>query len=126
MSTTGNTTDLVDDARTDEQIELEALALEDVKLQDEQAAIAERREQIRARLLVLHPGTGSIPAGPYKVTVRTGARRLDPVKVAEAYPVVEHPELYKPAIDTTAVKHHLAPAELERFQTVGKPTVVIA
>lgn len=126
MTTTDHSDDVVDDARTDEQIEVEALALEKVKLADEREAIAERIAQIDARLLTLHPGTGSIPAGPYKVTVRAGARRLDPAKVAEAYPVVQHPELYRPAIDTAAVKHHLAPAELERFQTVGKPVVVIA
>lgn len=116
----------VDDVdRTDETIELEALALEDVKLADEAAAIAERRDTIRARLLQLHPGTGTVQAGPYKVTVRAGARRLDPAKVAEAYPVERHPELYRPAVDTAAIKHHLAPAELERFQTQGRPTVVI-
>lgn len=126
MTTTDHTTDVDDDARTDEILEVEALALEDVKLQDEAAAIAERREQIRARLLALHPGTGSIPAGPYKVTVRAGARRLDPAKVAEAYPVVQHPELYSPKPDTTKIRHHIAAADLEPFLIEGKPTVVIS
>lgn len=127
MTTNGTPNDTpTSDVDTDKVLEIEALALEDVKLADEQTAIAERREQIKARLLALHPGHGTIPAGPYKVTVRHGARRLDPTKVAEAYPVTRHPELYKPTIDTGAVKHHLSPAELEQYQTVGKPTVVIA
>lgn len=127
MSTTHHDVDPTEEAdRTaDAILEVEALALEDVKLADEQAAIAERREHIKARLLTLHPEPGTIPAGPYKVIIKAGPRRLDPAKVAEAYPVTQHPELYKPALDTTAVKHHLAPAELERYQSQGRPQVVI-
>lgn len=112
------------DREADGLIEIEQLVTTEVKLADEAAAIAERREQIKAQLLAkLEPGTHQ--AGPYQVIVKAGPRRLDTAAVEAAYPVVEHPELYSPRPDTTKVKHHLAPAELERYQTVGKPQVVI-
>ncbi|MBC7308267.1 MAG: hypothetical protein H5T80_15355 [Dietzia sp.] len=123
MSTDPTTNDHDDDT-TSELIEVEALALEAVKLADEQAAITERIDTIKARLLtILPPGTHQ--AGPYRVQVKAGPRRLDTTALEAAYPVIEHPELYSPKPDTAKVKHHLAPAVLDGFYVEGRPQVVI-
>lgn len=114
----------IDDAKTDELLEVEALALEAVKLADEQGAITERIDTIKARLLVLLPH-GSHPAGPYRVQVKAGPRRLDTAALEQAFPVVQHPELYSPKPDTAKVKHHLAPAVLDGFYVEGRQQVVI-
>lgn len=127
MSTTHHNVDPDAEAQAvdDTILEVEQLALEDVKLADEAQHIAERRDAIRARLLQIHPEPGTIPAGPYTVQVKRGARRLNAGRLEADYPVTQHPELYAPKVDTAAVKHHIAGAVLDAYYDEGRPTVVI-
>jgi len=75
-------------------------------------------EEIRAR------GIGNHPAGEWTVSVSPN-RRLDPKRIEASYPVAQHPELYKPAVDTAAVKRHIAAIDLEDFYTEYQPRVVV-
>lgn len=109
---------------TDDTVNLEQLAVEYTKLDAEAEAIKERKETIKAILLGRF-STGSHTVGPFKVTVKAGSRRLSTSRITAAYPVAQHPELYKPAIDTAAVKQHIAPVDLEAFQDAGAPTVQV-
>ncbi len=125
--------DIEDTARDPENVdtelqihlEVEELVAERVKREAEIEADRERIDAINARLLDLLP-TGTHDAGDHKVTIRAGARRLDPAKVAEAYPFREHPEMYKVAVDTAKVREYVAPNFLRDLQTEGNPTVVVS
>lgn len=114
-----------DDAELERRLQVEELVAERVKREAAIEADKERIATINARLLDLLP-TGTHDAGDHKVTIRAGARRLDPTKVADTYPFREYPEMYKVAVDTAKVKDLVAPALLRDLQTEGNPTVVIA
>lgn len=109
----------------DQTIDLEALAIELTKLAAEEEAIKERTDTIKA-IFLGHFEVGAHPVGPYKVTIKAGARRLNATRLTAAFPVTQHPELYKPVLDTTAVKEHMAPVQLAAFQDAGAPTVTVA
>jgi hypothetical protein len=119
---TDTTTDV--ELSPEDLLELDQLAAELVKRQAAIEADKERIETIKATLRRRLP-QGTTNVGSHRVLVKAPARRLVPARLADAFPVTEHPELYKPAIDTTAVKHHLAPAALEQFQDAGTPTVEV-
>jgi hypothetical protein len=104
-------------------LRIEQLAIEDVKLRDEEAAIKERRDEIKSILRTLVP-VGTTPAGTYKVIV-TDPAKLDTKALAEAYPVTSHHHLYKPTLDTAAVRKHVAPVDLEKYTTHGTPVVTV-
>lgn len=116
-------TDRTDDV--DALLEVEALALEWVKLADERSSIDERLEAIKAQLLAaLEHGTHQ--AGPYRVQVKSAPRRLNTTRLQQAFPVTQHPELYSARVDTAAVKAHIAGVVLDDFYDEGRPQVVIA
>lgn len=108
----------------DDIIALEQLVTEYTKLGAEVEAIKERQDEIKTLLLTKLP-QGTHEAGPFKVTVKAGAKRLNNAALMAAYPVTAHPEMYKAALDTTAVKKHIAPVELEQFQDTGAPTLAV-
>jgi hypothetical protein len=110
---------------TGDVVELEQLVVEYTKLGAELEHIAERRDTIKAILAArFAPGT-TTPVGEHKVQVKSGTRRLNTARLAAAYPVVQHPDLYEPRISSAAVKQHLAPVALANFYDTGSPTVVI-
>lgn len=99
------------------------------ELADEFTALAEQAEQIKNRqdeikaiLADLLPEGG--PAGDYRVTV-TRPRRLDAKALEAAFPVTQHPHLYKPAISTAAVRAHIAEVDLAQYQVEGRAQVSI-
>ena len=108
----------------DEQIELEQLALEEAKLAEQAAAIAERRETIKHLLRDRLP-LGTHRLGGCTVQVRAGSRRLDSGLLMREYPVARFPELYRPIIDVTQVRDRFSPRDLEPFQVVSPSTVVV-
>lgn len=59
------------------------------------------------------------------ITIRPGNARLNNTKLANAFPVTEHPELYKPTIDTKAVRAHIAKVDLVDYETRGDDIVTI-
>jgi len=124
MSTKTPETASDDVTDVDRQIRLEQLATELAKRQAAIEADKERVEEIK-QILAAELPVGTHPAGSHKIQVRAGARRLNNTRLAEAYPYTVRPELYKATLDTTAVKHHLAPAELESFKDASAPTVVV-
>lgn len=105
-------------------LELDQLAAELVKRQAAIEADKERIDEIKATLRRRLP-RGTHHVGSHDVLVKAGARRLNAARLTAAFPVVEHPEFYKPAIDTAAVKHQLSPAALAEFQDEGTPTVEV-
>lgn len=106
-------------------LELEQLAAEEAKLAADAAAIAERRETIKAILRDRLP-VGTHDVAGYKVQVKAGARRLNSKRLTAAYPFDRAPELYSVALDTAKVKDHVAPAHLIDFYDAGAPTVVVS
>jgi hypothetical protein len=108
----------------EDMIELDQLAAELVKRQAAIEADRERIDTIKATLRRRLP-QGTTTVGAHAVLVKAAARRLNATRLTAAFPVVEHPELYKPVIDTAAAKHHLSPAALAEFQDEGTPTVEV-
>lgn len=112
-------------AEADDVVALEQLVVEYTKLGAELEHIAERRDTIKAILAKkFAPGT-TTPVGDHKVQVKSGTRRLNTARLAAAYPVVQHPNLYEPRISSASVKEHLAPVALTEFYDTGSPTVVV-
>lgn len=107
---------------TDQTIDLEQLVLEHTKLTDDIAALTERRDTIKHLLAKHLPDGGNIAGHVVQVT---RPRRLDPKALEQAYPVAQHPELYRPALDTAAVKKHIAEVELDAFKIEGRPSVTV-
>jgi hypothetical protein len=105
-------------------IDVAGLVDELADLNDKAAHIDERAKTIKAILLEqLQPGSHTI-AG-HLVTVKSGAARLDVNKVAANHPFEQMPELYKNAVDISLARKHLAPAELEGYESHGAPSVVV-
>lgn len=80
------------------------------------------QDGIKARMLEAHDAGVELPEN---VSYRAGSGRISNSKLATAYPVAEYPHLYKPALDNSAIKNHIAPADLEQYKTYGDATVTI-
>lgn len=104
-------------------IELEQLVLEDLKLREQEEAVKERRASIKA-LLADHLGDGTHDLAGNKVII-TRPKRIDTKAVEAALPFTDNPGLYEAKLSTTRLKHFLSPAELERYQVQGNPTVTV-
>lgn len=122
MNTTPDTRD--GDVDVDELLEVEQLALEKLKRKASIEADKERIDEIDAILRSRLP-RGTHQAGSVTITVKKGASRLNTSRLTAAHPFTERPELYKPVLDTAAVKRHIAPADLEAFQDEGTPVVEV-
>lgn len=57
-----------------------------------------------------------IPSG--QVTI-SETRTLDNTKIEKEFPVDNFPDFYKLAVDTQAVKQHIAPVDLAKYQKVS-------
>ncbi|PWH05218.1 hypothetical protein DEO23_14150 [Brachybacterium endophyticum] len=109
----------------DEQVsELEELAMHRAKIAEETKNLDTLRKEYDEKIAAL-AGEGTTQAGPYKISV-TRARRLDAKKIEAAYPVAQHPEIYKRAVDTDAFKKTVAENNREPYTTLGSPTVRIS
>lgn len=108
----------------DPHIPTELLAAEHAAIGAHIEKLREKQERLRAEILN-RLDFGTHPAGSLRVQIQHN-RRLDPAKVQATYPVVSYPELYRPALDTAAVKRHIAPAELDTFYVEGAPKVIIS
>lgn len=108
----------------DDLIDIEQLAAELAKRQEAIAADVDRIAEIKAILATRLP-VGTLAVGDYEVIVKAGARRLSTSRLAAAFPVETHPSLYKPTLDTAAVKAQFAPVALAEYQDQGKPTVEV-
>lgn len=118
------TTDDIPAPSLDDLLELDQLAAELVKRQAAIEADKERCDEIRAVLRRRLP-RGTTSTGSHQVLVKAGARRLNAGRLTAAYPVVARPELYRPVIDTAAVKQRIAPVDLVAFQDEGTPVVEV-
>lgn len=112
--TTPTTPDLNWDALVAERAALKATA---------EQAVA-RIKDIDAELVTL--GYGTHPCAGLKVTIGHN-RTLDRDAFTAAYPVKDHPALYKVTVtpDLDAVKQNIAPAALDAFYREGAPKVVV-
>lgn len=95
----------------------ENLVREYVSLEDRIAPDIARMEEIKKVLRDLDYGTHNI-AG-LKVSIGHNTR-LDAEAFAAKYPVLKYPHLYKSAPDSTAIKEHLAPAEIKSLSKEGE------
>lgn len=103
--------------------EHEALVKEYLQLQEQAEHIDQRKDAIKAELRTL--GEGSHDLAGVKVSIAPN-RRIDAALVAEQYPVEQHPELWKAAPDTTAIRKNLAPIRVEQLMSEsGEPKVSI-
>lgn len=101
----------------------EALVREWATLNDEAARIKARLDEI-GKVLRHDLPLGSHEIAGLKVTLSRNAT-FDAAAFADAYPVAQHPYMYEAKPATAAIKRHLAPAELERFQREGDPRLTI-
>ncbi|UOE45912.1 hypothetical protein [Agromyces larvae] len=103
--------------------------METERLLNERAVLREQADRISQRLTLIDDalralGHGSHAVGPWKVQVQTN-RRLDTAALASQFPAESNPHLYKAALDTEAIKQHLAPAVLDAYYRDGAPRVVV-
>jgi hypothetical protein len=67
---------------------------------------------------------GNHDAGEYQLQVQHN-RRLDAAAIEARFPVAQYPHLYKPAVNTAALKENFAPVELEKFYVEGAPKIMV-
>jgi hypothetical protein len=109
-----------DPARTDLDLVAELVALE-----EQAEPILARIAGIKAELAERHPAKGDYPAGDYRIRI-TVSQRLDAAKIEEDFPVAQHPDFYKRAVDTTYAKAVLQKqGVLEQYQTASAPSVKV-
>lgn len=108
-------------------INLEQAAQRILTISEQIEALTEEKGALTAAVLTqVEPGTKR-DAGDYTISVGKPVQRLSATRIMLTYPVTEHPHLYKAAIDTAAVKKHLAPAVLaaEGLYDESTPRVTI-
>lgn len=98
------------------------LAARKVELKEQQERIVQELALIDDKFREL--GLGNHDAGDWTVQVRTN-RRINNAAVEQAFPVVQFPHFYKPAVNLDALKANLAPVELDKFYSDGTPIVVV-
>jgi hypothetical protein len=104
---------------------LEAQAKRIATLQQE---IKDREDEVTAlktTILDQWPA-GTYPAGDLKVSIRPGAKTINPSKFTKLFPPVDHPDLYKLSPDSTKARKQLGEEQLQPVMTSRKPTVVIS
>lgn len=104
---------------------LEAQAL---KISDLQARIKTMQEQVdglKTSILDQWP-EGSYQAGGLKVTVKAGAKTINPARFQEQFPPEKYPDLYKLAPDSRQARKKLGEDALNGVMTSRKPTVTIS
>lgn len=106
------------------QSDIDALAIEHDELALRMAADKKRLDEVKAELAALPFGNLSAANGVYKVSIQHNRRR-DDAAFMRAYPFEKFPELYKPSLDTAAIKHEIAPADLEAFTVEATPKVLV-
>ncbi|MDL5351131.1 hypothetical protein [Microbacterium sp. zg-YB36] len=94
-----------------------------VALLEQRNNIEDEIALIDSRLLEEH-SYGTHDAGDWSLIVSHN-RRLNPEAIQARYPVAQFPHLYKPAVNTEAVKKHIAPVELDELYSEGKPRLVV-
>jgi hypothetical protein len=111
---------LVNSGRTDVDLVAELVALE-----EQAEPILARIAGIKAELAERHPAKGDYPAGDYRIRV-TIAQRIDAAKIEQDFPVAQHPDFYRRAVDTTYAKAVLQKQGiLDQYQTPSAPSVKV-
>lgn len=113
------------DDRENKQQLLEAQAL---KISDLQAKIKTMQEQVdrlKTHILDQWP-EGSYQAGMLKVTIKTGANIINPLRFQAAFPPAEYPDLYKLTPDSKQARKKLGEDALTAVMTSRKPTVTVS
>lgn len=124
MSQTNASTTTTSDQESRQRL-LEAQAL---KISDLQARIKTMQEQVdglKASILDQWP-EGSYQAGGLKVTVKAGAKTINPARFQEQFPPEKHPDLYRLAPDSRQARRRLGEDALTGVMTSRKPTVTIS
>ena len=121
--TNANTTTTLDQESRQRLLEAQAL-----KISDLQARIKTMQEQVdglKTSILDQWP-EGSYQAGGLKVTVKAGAKTINPARFQEQFPPEKHPDLYKLAPDSRQARKKLGEDALTGVMTSRKPTVTIS
>lgn len=121
--TNANTTTTLDQENKQRLLEAQAL-----KISDLQARIKTMQEQVdglKTSILDQWP-EGSYQAGGLKVTVKAGAKTINPARFQEQFPPEKYPDLYKLAPDSRQARKKLGEDALTGVMTSRKPTVTIS
>ena len=124
MNQTNASTTTISDQENKQRL-LEAQAL---KISDLQARIKTMQEQVdglKTSILDQWP-EGSYQAGGLKVTVKAGAKTINPARFQEQFPPEKYPDLYKLAPDSRQARKKLGEDALTGVMTSRKPTVTIS
>lgn len=113
---------LVTTVTTETTDTLATLAARLADVQDRKSVIENEEKAIKSAILALTDGPDRYAAGPLTVLV-SQARTLDKAAVAAKYPAADHPELYETTVSVKKVREHVAPVDLEPFETVSAPSV---
>ncbi|MFT4258021.1 hypothetical protein [Microbacterium sp.] len=93
-----------------------------VALAEQIDRLTQEKKQIDEKLAELGPGKHD--AGEWTVTVSPN-RRIDTARIEQRFPVAQYPHLYRPAVDTAALKEYMAPIELNAFYIEGQPRILV-
>lgn len=95
----------------------------------ELVALQDQIEPANARIADIKKVLRDLDFGSHKIagmTVTVGHNvRLDTAAFEAAYPVLEHPQMYKPTPDPAAIRRHLSPVQLEALQTEGEKRLTV-
>lgn len=112
--------DITATAPLDQQ--LAPLAARLAAIQAQKADLEQTEKALKQAILALTPGPDTYQAGDISVVV-SQARVIDKKAVETKYPADKHPELYSLVPDTTKIRQHIAPVDLEALQTTSAPSV---
>jgi hypothetical protein len=102
---------------------MQALAREYATLQAEGARITARMDEIKKTFKFDLP-FGTHPIAGLSVGIAHNTQ-FDGKAFAEDFPVLKYPQLYKPALDSSAIKENFAPAQLKKYVGEGDPRVTV-
>lgn len=102
---------------------LAAMGREYLDLQEAKASAEARMKELQV-VFREQFDMGPHAAGDAKVSIQKNVTRDDKAFEA-AYPFDQYPDFYVPKVDTKTINRELAPAELEKFQVLGAPKVIV-
>lgn len=98
-----------------------ATRLREIKAQIKELTV--EKDALETYLLSVLPEGEATELSANIITIQV-RKMIDAEKIEAAFPVESHPDYYKLAVDTQAVKHHIAPSDLAPYQKTSSSVIV--